>query len=88
MGLLSLGAVSFVGATLPAAVAGATGTVNCGTLEVAGTGGPYQLTEFSGSTTTPASRGGSDSGGSVAYGGGLTRATGRWARASVHRSAS
>ena len=63
--------MSFAGAILPASVAGATGTVNCGTLEVAGTGGPYQLSEF---TTGNASRS-EDSGGSVAYGGTLAAAS-------------
>lgn len=72
MGALSLTAVSFTGAILPAAVAGAAGpaSLNCGTLEITGTdANTYQLSEF---TTGNASRSFSDAGGSVAYGGTLT----------------
>jgi choice-of-anchor A domain-containing protein len=69
---LSLTAVSFSAAILPASVAGATNpaSLNCGTLEIHGTdGNTYQFSEF---TTGNATRSGSDAGGSVAYGGTLT----------------
>lgn len=72
MGSLSLAAVSFTAAILPAPVAGATtpASLNCGTLVITGTdGNNYQFSEF---TTGNASRSGSDAGGSVAYGGSLT----------------
>ncbi|MGA2472439.1 MAG: choice-of-anchor A family protein [Acidimicrobiales bacterium] len=72
MGALSLTAVSFTTAILPAAVAGATSpaSLNCGTLEIHGTdANTYQFSEF---TTGNAARSNSDAGGSVAYGGVLT----------------
>jgi choice-of-anchor A domain-containing protein len=76
MGALSLTAVSFASAILPAGVAGGTtpASLNCGTLEITGTDAHiYQFSEF---TTGNASRSGSDAGGSVAYGGVLT--AGNW----------
>lgn len=72
MGVLSLTAMSFTAAILPAAVAGATtpASLNCGTLEITGTdANTYQFSEF---TTGNATRSNSDAGGSVAYGGVLT----------------
>src|SRR5271156_1128818 len=49
MGTLSLTALSFTAAILPASVAGATGpaSLNCGTLAIQGTdGNTYQFSEF------------------------------------------
>ena len=69
---LSLTAVTFTAAVLPAEVAGATNpaTLNCGTLEIHGTdANTYQFNEF---TTGRAARSNSDTGGSVAYGGTFT----------------
>src|SRR5271168_1770100 len=72
MGTLSLTALSFTAALLPASVAGATGpaSLNCGTLAIQGTdGNTYQFSEF---TIGNATRSNSDAAGSVAYGGTLT----------------
>ncbi len=71
-GTMSLTALSFSTAILPAAVAGASNpaTLNCGTLVISSTdNNNYQFSEF---TTGNASRSNSDAGGSVAYGGVFT----------------
>ena len=88
MGALSLSAVSFATAILPAPVAGASNpaSLNCGTLVISGTdGNNYQFSEF---TTGNASRSGSDASGSVAYGGTLNTSSGWTTAQSISPSAS
>jgi choice-of-anchor A domain-containing protein len=82
VGALSLTAASFVGATLPASVAGAANpsTINCGTLLIPGTGSfagtNFQFTEFStGSSTRDNGTANGSSDGAVAYGGALSTFT-------------